>query len=155
MIATAPKVSAPQHLEALARANAVRLARAELKRNLAEGAVQAADVFVDCPWEAASMNVADVLLSQRRWGSHRCRKFLFGLRISETKTVGALTERQRREVAARLGGPAPPRRGAAGCPPGSPGPPPTAAGASGAPRGVGPGAPRSRPEARVLRRDLD
>src|SRR4051794_29196828 len=104
MIATAPKVSAPQHLEALARANAVRLARAELKRNLADGAVSAADVFIECPWEAASMSVADVLLSQRRWGSHRCRKFLFGLRISETKPVGALTERQRREVAARLAG---------------------------------------------------
>src|SRR3954468_19094375 len=73
MIATAPKVSAPQHLEALAHANAVRLARAELKRNLAGGAVSAADVFIDCPWEAASMSVADVLMSQRRWGSHRCR----------------------------------------------------------------------------------
>jgi hypothetical protein len=106
MIATAPKVSAPQHLEALAHANAVRLARAELKRNLAGGDTRAADVFIECPWEAASMTVADVLLSQRRWGSHRCRKFLFGLRISETKTVGALTERQRREVAARLAGPA-------------------------------------------------
>jgi hypothetical protein len=106
MIASAPKVSAPQHLDALARANAVRLARADLKRRLADGAVSATDVFTECPWEAASMTVADVLMSQRRWGSHRCRKFLFSLRISETKTVGALTERQRREVAARLAGPA-------------------------------------------------
>lgn len=94
----------PQHLRALERANAVRLARATLKRRIGEGALTAADVFADCPWEAASMSVADVLMSQRRWGSHRCRKLLFGLRISETKTVGALTDRQRTELARRLTG---------------------------------------------------
>ena len=102
MIATVKQERSPQHLTALARANEVRLARADLKRRIGGGEIQAAEVVLECPWEAASMPVADVLMSQRRWGSHRCRKFLFGLRISETKTVGALTERQRREIAARL-----------------------------------------------------
>ena len=59
----------PQHLRALARANAVRLARAELKRRISEEEVTAGEVFAQCPWEAASMTVADVLMSQRRWGS--------------------------------------------------------------------------------------
>jgi hypothetical protein len=94
----------PQHLRALERANRVRLARASLKRRIGDGELSAADVFLECPWEAASMSVADVLMSQRRWGAHRCRKLLFGLRISETKTVGALTERQRGELARRLRG---------------------------------------------------
>ena len=35
---------APQHLKALARANKVRLARAELKRAIARGDTDAADV---------------------------------------------------------------------------------------------------------------
>jgi hypothetical protein len=41
-------------------------------------------------------------MSQRRWGGTRCRKFLAMFRISETKTVGSLTERQRRALAAQL-----------------------------------------------------
>src|SRR5436305_13282586 len=104
MIATAQKAPSPQHLQALARANEVRLARAELKRRIADGEVSAREVFLACPWEAVSMSVADVLMSQRRWGAHRCRKFLFGLRITETKSVGSLTDRQRQEIARRLAG---------------------------------------------------
>ncbi len=50
------------------------------------------------------MAIGDVLMSQRRWGSTRCRKFLAMFRISETKSVGSLTERQRRELSARLSG---------------------------------------------------
>ena len=92
----------PQHLRALARANHVRLARAELKRRIAEGETTAAEVILTSPWEAASMAVADVLMSQRRWGATRCRKFLAMLQISETKTVGALTQRQRVALAAQL-----------------------------------------------------
>jgi len=92
----------PQHLQALQRANRVRLARAELKRRIAEGEVTAAEVILTAPWEAASMAISDVLMSQRRWGGTRCRKFLAMFRISETKTIGSLTERQRRALAAQL-----------------------------------------------------
>jgi len=92
----------PQHLQALQRANRVRLARAELKRRIAEGEVSAAEVILTSPWEAASMAIGDVLMSQRRWGGTRCRKFLAMFRISETKTVGSLTERQRQALAAQL-----------------------------------------------------
>jgi len=95
-------ITEPQHLRALEQANRVRLARAELKRRIAEGELSASEVIVLCPWEAASMSVADVLTSQRRWGGTRCRKFLAAFRISETKTVGSLTDRQRRALAARL-----------------------------------------------------
>jgi hypothetical protein len=94
--------AAPQHLTALARANRVRLARAELKRRIAEGETSAADVVVACPWEVESMTVADLLASQRRWGATRCRKLLATLQISETRYVGALTQRQRLQLAERL-----------------------------------------------------
>jgi hypothetical protein len=92
----------PQYMRALERANKVRLARAELKRSVATGETQVADVILECPWEAESMAVADLLMSQRRWGESRCRKFLAQIPMSETKTVGSMTERQRRTLAARL-----------------------------------------------------
>jgi hypothetical protein len=92
----------PQHMRALERANKVRLARAELKRRVASGEIGVSEVILDCPWEAQSMAVADLLMSQRRWGQTRCRKFLAQIPMSEQKTVGSMTERQRRTLAAML-----------------------------------------------------
>lgn len=102
MNAVATISPAPQHLRALARANEVRLARAELKRKVADGETSAATVILECPWEAASMTVSELLTSQRRWGTTRCRRFLQGVPISENKTVGSLTDRQRTAVADML-----------------------------------------------------
>lgn len=104
MNAAATIAPAPQHLRALARANEVRLARAELKRQVADGEISAADVILECPWEAASMPVADLLMSQRRWGTTRCRKVLQAVPMSENKTVGSMTERQRHALATLLRG---------------------------------------------------
>jgi len=92
----------PQHLRALERANAVRLARADLKRRVAEGDISAAEVILSSPWEAESMTVSDLLTSQKRWGSTRCRKFLQCVLIPENKTIGSMTERQRRALAQML-----------------------------------------------------
>jgi hypothetical protein len=92
----------PQHMRALERANQVRLARAELKRRIASGEIAVAEVILDCSWETESMAVADLLMSQRRWGQTRCRKFLAQIPMSEQKTVGSMTERQRRTLAAML-----------------------------------------------------
>ena len=92
----------PQYMRALERANEVRLARAELKRRVAFGEIDVAEVILYCPWEAHSMAVADLLMSQRRWGQTRCRKILAQLPMSEKKTVGSMTDRQRRALAAML-----------------------------------------------------
>jgi hypothetical protein len=92
----------PQHMWALERANHVRVARAELKRRVAFGKLDAADVIVYCPWEAQSMAVADLLMSQRHWGKTRCRKLLAQLPMSEKKTVGSMTDRQRHVLASML-----------------------------------------------------
>lgn len=100
-LATAP---APQHMRALARANKVRLARAELKRQVTEGELSVADVVLECPWEAESMAISDLLMSQHRWGRTRCRRFLMSVSMTETKTIGTMTERQRRALAAALCG---------------------------------------------------
>jgi hypothetical protein len=89
-------------MRALERANKVRLARADLKRRVSTGEASVAEVVLQCPWEAESMTVADLLMSQRRWGVSRCRKFLAQIPMSETKTVGTMTDRQRRTLAAML-----------------------------------------------------
>jgi hypothetical protein len=99
--ATAP---AAQHMRALAQANRVRLARAELKRQVAEGETSVADVVLDRRWEAESMTISDLLMSQHRWGRTRCRRFLASIAMSETKTIGTMTDRQRRELARMLSG---------------------------------------------------
>src|SRR3954470_12472871 len=95
---------APQHMQALAQANRVRLARAELKRLVAEGEATVAAVVLECPWEAESMTIADLLMSQHRWGRSRCRRFLLSVPMTETKTIGSMTMRQRKELGARLSG---------------------------------------------------
>jgi hypothetical protein len=89
-------------MRALERANKVRLARAELKRKVSMDEADAAEVILSCPWEAHSMAVADLLMSQRRWGQTRCRKFLAQIPMSEKKTIGSMTERQRRTLAGML-----------------------------------------------------
>lgn len=94
----------PQHLRALAKANEVRLARAELKRRVLAGELRVADVILESSWEAESMTVADLLMAQRRWGHTRCRTFLQRVPLSETKTIGSMTDRQRNAVAEMLEG---------------------------------------------------
>jgi hypothetical protein len=86
----------------LEQANAIRLARAGLKRRIAGGEVSAAEVILGCPEAANRWTVAELLMSQRRWGETRCRKFLERNGISEIKAIGALTVRQRELLASQL-----------------------------------------------------
>jgi len=98
-LAPAPK---PQHMQALAHANRVRLARASLKRAVAAGEVEAAVIVRECPWEVESMAVGELLRSQRRWGRTRARKFLFSVALNENRELGRLTARQRGLLAGEL-----------------------------------------------------
>ncbi len=102
MMETATVTPEPQRLRALERANEVRLARADLKRRIAVREISAAEIILSCPAEAETWAVNDVLMSQRRWGRTRCQKFLARNHISEVKTVGTLTDRQRRMLAEQL-----------------------------------------------------
>jgi hypothetical protein len=91
-----------QPLRALERANNLRAARSHLKRRVGEGEVTAGEVVLASPWETATMSLFDLLRCQRMWGGWRAHRFLVRFGISETKTVGSLTDRQRTAVAARL-----------------------------------------------------
>lgn len=89
-------------MRALARANRVRLARAELKRQVANGDADAAEIVLSRPWQAQGMSVAELLTSQRRWGYARCRRLLLSLGVPENKALGNLTDRQRLALAQAL-----------------------------------------------------
>jgi hypothetical protein len=97
----------PQHMQALQRANKVRLARAELKRRIASGELSAAEIVRTPPEEVLTMEVAELLMSQRRWGHTRARRFLAGIPMAETKTLGSMTLRQRDTLAHTLAALAP------------------------------------------------
>ena len=49
---------------------------AEMGRVGVKLALKAGDVILESPWEAHSMSVSDLLMSQRRWGHQRCRRVL-------------------------------------------------------------------------------
>jgi hypothetical protein len=96
------KRGTPQCMEALARANKVRLARAALKREISAGRRSITEVIMDSPWEVESMSLGELLCAQRRWGRARSRKLLSSTALNEGKRVGTLTERQRRILVAAL-----------------------------------------------------
>lgn len=104
MSSLATEGAPPQHLQALEHANRVRLARAELKRQVAAGKVMVAEVVIESPWQARSMEVSELLMSQKRWGRERCRRLLLSIGIPENKQLGKLTDRQRLALAAVLSG---------------------------------------------------
>jgi hypothetical protein len=73
-----------------------------MKRRIAAGELLASEVILSCPWQAHSMSISDLLMSQKRWGRARCRRLLVSLGVPENKQVGTLTERQRLALAAVL-----------------------------------------------------
>ena len=99
---TAAPAHGPQHMQALAHANRIRLARAALKRQVRSGDANAADVVRACPFEVETMTVSELLRSQQRWGRTRSRKFLASLALNENRQLGRLTERQRGMLAREL-----------------------------------------------------
>jgi hypothetical protein len=97
---TAAAVS--QSAEALQLANRVRRERSELKAQIADGRVSAAEIVLSCPAQIASMPIVQLLRSQRGWGEIRSRAFLAQVAVREDKSIGSLTERQRWAIASRL-----------------------------------------------------
>jgi hypothetical protein len=86
----------PQWRVALDQANPVRTARANVKRDIADGQQTAAAVITDPPEHTHGMRVLDVLAAQRQWGRKRAVRLLVTAQVREGKTLESLTERQRR-----------------------------------------------------------
>lgn len=93
-----PDRSPSQRLDALKLANAVRTERATLKRDLKAGRVRIEQVLADPPECVHSAKVADIMLAVPRYGRVKVSKILQRCRISPSKTVVGLSERQRGEL---------------------------------------------------------
>jgi hypothetical protein len=91
-----------QHMDALARANEIRLARADLKRQVHDGEVTVGQILQDPPLEVQTMAISDLLQAQFRWGEYRARKLCTALVISERRPIGRLTARERDRICGML-----------------------------------------------------
>jgi hypothetical protein len=100
--AQAPTRSLDQRMDALRRANEIRVERARLKKELKSGRVMIEDVLADPPEFVGTAKVFDMLLAVPKFGRVKAAKFLNQCRISQSKTVGGLSERQRAELVGLL-----------------------------------------------------
>ena len=85
-------------MEALRRANEIRVRRARLKRDLKEGRVHIEQVLHSPPEYVSTAKVFDILMAVPKFGRVKAARFLNTGRISQSKTVGGLSERQRTEL---------------------------------------------------------
>jgi hypothetical protein len=74
-------------------ANEIRSARAQLKKDLASGKIELAQVLARPPECVRTARVRDVLLALPRIGLVKAVRILADCGIAPTKTLGGLTER--------------------------------------------------------------
>ncbi len=100
--AAAPERSLLQRMDALQRANEIRTRRAQLKRDLKAGRVSIHTLLLDPPEYLETAKVFDMLLAVPKYGRVKVNKILSQCRISPSKTIGGLSERQRNELVSFL-----------------------------------------------------
>ncbi len=98
----APERSLNQRMDALARANEIRSQRAQLKRDLKAGRFSIRTLLLDPPEYVETAKVFDMLLAVPKYGRVKVNKLLTHCRISPSKTIGGLSERQRTELVSLL-----------------------------------------------------
>jgi hypothetical protein len=89
-------------MDALKRANDVRTRRAQLKRDLRSGRTQIAGLLLDPPEYLQTAKVFDLMLAVPKYGRVKVNRILTQCRISPSKTIGGLSERQRDELVSYL-----------------------------------------------------
>ena len=101
-IVSAPERSLQQRMDALQRANDIRTRRAQLKRDLKGGRRSIHDLLLDPPEYVETAKVFDMLLAVPKYGRVKVNKVLQQCRISPSKTIGGLSQRQRTELVSML-----------------------------------------------------
>ena len=98
----APLRSLDQRMDALRRANEIRVRRARLKKELKAGNARIEDILRNPPEYVETAKVFDMLMAVPKFGRVKAARFLNQCRISQSKTVGGLSERQRAELVGLL-----------------------------------------------------
>jgi hypothetical protein len=102
MIATTSSRRLEQRMEALERANEIRSLRAQLKRDLKGGRKAIEEVLSRPPDYLATMTILDLLIWTPKRKRIRASQVLRRCHITRSRTIGALTERQREIIIAEL-----------------------------------------------------
>jgi hypothetical protein len=98
----APERSLNQRMDALQKANVIRTRRAQLKRDLKAGRVSIHQLLLEPPEFLETAKVFDMLLAVPKYGRVKANKILQTCRISPSKTIGGLSDRQRAELVGML-----------------------------------------------------
>jgi hypothetical protein len=101
-VGAAPERSLTQRMDALKRANEIRTQRASLKRDLKAGRKQIHGLLLNPPEYLLTAKVFDLLLAVPKYGRVKVNRILTQCRISPSKTIGGLSERQRGELVSFL-----------------------------------------------------
>ena len=80
----------------------MRTKRAQLKRNLKAGRESIHTLLMDPPDYVETAKVFDMLLAVPKYGRVKVNKVLTQCRISPSKTIGGLSQRQRDELVSLL-----------------------------------------------------
>ena len=94
----APARSLDQRMEALRRANEIRSKRAQLKKDLKAGRASITEIISDPPEFVLTAKVFDMHMAVPKYGKVKATRFLNHCRISQGKTIGGLSDRQRTEL---------------------------------------------------------
>jgi hypothetical protein len=97
-----PERTHDQRMRALRRANEIRSRRAKLKRDLKAGKAKIETLLLDPPDYVMSAKAFDMILSVPKYGRVKANRILGQCRISPSKTIGGLSERQRAELVGQL-----------------------------------------------------
>lgn len=108
MTVTAPPLTTDQRRDALTEGNRIRLVRAEVKRALraelpSVAAAIAHEIITRPKPDLLTMRVEDLLLAAPKLGSVKVNRLMRRAQVSPSKTLGGLTERQRRALRDELG----------------------------------------------------
>src|SRR3954467_3236105 len=86
--AQAPVRSLDQRMEALKRANDIRVKRAQLKKDLKAGSISIEQILSEPPEFVSTAKVFDMLMAVPKFGRVKAARLLHHCRISQPKTVG-------------------------------------------------------------------
>jgi hypothetical protein len=102
VVLDAPERSLEQRMAALNRANEIRFYRANLKRDLKAGRRSVYDILLEPPEMLETMKLFDLMRAVPKYGRVKINKMMQLCRISPSKTIGGLSQRQRTEFISML-----------------------------------------------------
>lgn len=93
-----PNRSMAQRMDALHVANEVRSLRANLKRDIKSGRENIVEVLISPPEWTENMKIFDLLMSVPKIGRVKIDRLLRQHKISPSKTIGGMSDRQRNDL---------------------------------------------------------